>query len=227
MISPSENDTALHAVLPLEFEELGIASDDTVDAVSVETENSAGESDRMLAELEDRLKSQAERTERQMETAREQGRIETREAMAQELDERLALEREAVARLCERFAKERTRYFAEIENEVVRLALAIATRVLRRESMLDPLLLRGAVRVALEKVQEGTTATLKVPVEQVEEWQAILAESREGVVVAGDGRLHMGECVLETSVGRVDLGVKSQVEEIERGFFDLLEKRPA
>ena len=35
-----------------------------------------------------------------------------------------------------------------------------------------------------------------------------------------------GECVLETRVGTVELGVKAQLEEIEKGFFDLLQQRP-
>lgn len=38
--------------------------------------------------------------------------------------------------------------------------------------------------------------------------------------------LRPGECILETNAGRVDLGVKAQLVEIERGFFDLLAKRP-
>ena len=36
-----------------------------------------------------------------------------------------------------------------------------------------------------------------------------------------------GECVLETSVGKVELGVSAQLEEIEKGFFDLLQQRPS
>jgi flagellar assembly protein FliH len=45
--------------------------------------------------------------------------------------------------------------------------------------------------------------------------------------VIGDLKLDTNECVLETSAGRVELGVKAQLKEIERGFFDLLEQRPA
>jgi flagellar assembly protein FliH len=45
--------------------------------------------------------------------------------------------------------------------------------------------------------------------------------------VVGDERLAAGECVLETNVGKVELGVSVQLEEIERGFFDLMEQRPA
>ena len=34
-----------------------------------------------------------------------------------------------------------------------------------------------------------------------------------------------GECVLETTVGRVELGVEVQVAEIERGFGDLIRRQ--
>jgi flagellar assembly protein FliH len=44
--------------------------------------------------------------------------------------------------------------------------------------------------------------------------------------VVGDARTEVGECVLETSVGRVELGVSAQLEEIETGFYDLLQQRP-
>jgi flagellar assembly protein FliH len=40
-----------------------------------------------------------------------------------------------------------------------------------------------------------------------------------------DAGLETCEAVLETNVGTVDLGVRAQLEEIERGFFDLLEVR--
>ena len=38
--------------------------------------------------------------------------------------------------------------------------------------------------------------------------------------------LERGECVLETKMGTVELGVQVQLEEIEKGFFDLLNHRP-
>jgi flagellar assembly protein FliH len=45
--------------------------------------------------------------------------------------------------------------------------------------------------------------------------------------IVADERLDTGECVLDTNVGRVELGVSAQLEEIERGFFDLMQQRPA
>jgi len=220
----------LRPVLPLEFQELEEvdveqAGTSVAEPVPVEVDS---ECMKALVELEERLRSQMERTERQIERARQETRIEVRKELKDELEERVAVERSAVVLACERFAKDRARYFAEVEAEVVRLALAIASRVLHRETELDPLLLRGTVRVALERVQESGATTLRVPEKQVEEWKSIVADAHgDSVVVAGDGKLRAGECVLETNVGRVELGVKAQLEEIEKGFFDLLQQRPA
>ena len=110
----------------------------------------------------------------------------------------------------------------------MKLALAIAARVLHREAKLDPLLLAGVVRVALEKVQEDSATVLRVPASELEKWKEIFAAgARIAVQLVGDERLAAGECVLETSVGKVELGVRAQLEEIEKGFFDLLQQRPA
>ncbi len=109
----------------------------------------------------------------------------------------------------------------------MKLALGIAARVLHREVNLDPLLLAGVVRVALEKVADGSTVVVRVPEDEADRWRAILAEGNgRSLELMGDKRLHAGECVIDTSVGRVELGVNSQLEEIERGFFDLLQQRP-
>ena len=152
---------------------------------------------------------------------------EARETLVRECNDRVALERGAVIRLSEQFARERAKYFADVEAEVVRLALSIAERVLNREVAFDPLLLRAAVKVALEKVQEESTVMLRVPDVQAEEWRAALLDDHVELTVIADPKLDANECVLETSAGRVELGVKAQLKEIERGFFDLLEQRPA
>jgi flagellar assembly protein FliH len=39
------------------------------------------------------------------------------------------------------------------------------------------------------------------------------------IVVAEEGML-LGDCAIESNVGTVDLGIRAQLGEIERGFFD-------
>ena len=54
------------------------------------------------------------------------------------------------------FTRDRASYFQKVEGEVVQLALGIARKILHREAQLDPLLLAGIVRVALEKIDGAT-----------------------------------------------------------------------
>jgi flagellar assembly protein FliH len=94
---------------------------------------------------------------------------------------------------------------------------------------MDPLLLSGAVRVALEKIQDESEIILRVPAEDVSEWMSRFERGSEGkpIRIVADEKLHDGACVLETIVGSIELGIEVQLAEIERGFFDLLQARPA
>ena len=172
--------------------------------------------------------SQAEESSAQIEAARREARLAARAEWEEEWAERLAAERAAILKTSAEFVKERARYFAGVETEVVKLALAIAARVLHREAQFDPLLLSATVRVALERAAEDSGIVLRVPVEDVETWRGIFEkEGDTAVTLLGDERLSIGECVLDTNVGKVELGVSAQLSEIEKGFFDLLQQRPA
>lgn len=165
---------------------------------------------------------------RAIEEAGSEARAEARREWEKELEERIAVERFVILTACDDFRGERAKYFAQVEAEVIKLALAIAARVLHRETNLDPLLLTGVVRVALEKVAEDSAAVLRVHASAADKWREALTEGvGPSLQILGDERLSAGECVLETNVGRVELGVSAQLEEIERGFFDLMQQRPA
>ena len=128
-----------------------------------------------------------------------------------------------LARLVEEFARGRDWFLNAVEHEVVKLALAVAARILRREAQMDPLLLTGAVRVALGQLAATSEVQLRVPPAQVEMWTEAIALvphlTMKPVVAAGEG-MRVGDCMVESKVGTVDLGVRSQLGEIERGFFD-------
>jgi flagellar assembly protein FliH len=174
------------------------------------------------------LTSQQQEFSAQMERVRSETRIESRQEWEEELQERVLVERARVTQAVEAFRVERKRYFIDVEAEVVKLALAIAARILHREAKLDPLLLTAAVRVALDKVTDNSTMELRVPVSELESWKnALEMEAESRVQLVGDVRLEVGECILETAVGKVELGISAQLEEIEKGFFDLLQQRPA
>jgi flagellar assembly protein FliH len=164
---------------------------------------------------------------RSFEAGREQGRQEGRQAEreAQAATWNSAEEGRVrqVAGLIESFAQERDRYLQAVEQEVVKLALGIAARILRREAQMDPLLLTGAVRVALGQLSGSTEVRLRVPSAELDLWTDVIALlpnlSPKPAVVAGEG-MRLGDCAIETTLGSVDLGIRSQLGEIERGFFD-------
>ena len=168
----------------------------------------------------------ATKHEAALRAAYEQGRSEGASATAQTMQQQVQQEREMIGSLMEQFEQEKQRYFADVEQEVVKLSLAIAERVLRRESEMDPTLLAAAARVALEQVADASEAVLKVSVDEVDRWSEAFSPSTKGMVIEGDKEIQRGECLLKTRSGTVQLGVRAQLQEIERGFFQLLERRP-
>ena len=149
----------------------------------------------------------------------EQGRAAER-ALQSPMQQRIA---DQLERLAAVFAQQREQYLAAVEPEVVKLALAVAARILRREAQMDPLLLTGAVRVALGQLASSTSVRLRVPAAELDIWKESVALLPnlpvKPQVIPGEG-MRLGDCLVETEIGSVDLGVRAQLSEIERGFFD-------
>ncbi len=160
----------------------------------------------------------------------EMGLLAGREEASWQLEsERNRLHAQAAA-LASSFAEGRDRYLHRWEQETVRLALAIAARILRREAQMDPLLLTGAVRVALGQLSQSTTVRLQVPAQDEPLWQEALARMPGLALrptIIGKTEMELGECRMETELGSADLGLWPQLKEIERGFFDRVGSRGA
>ena len=200
------------------------------DADSKDPEQPAYDHDKAAAEaamragFDSRL---AEESRKAFEAGREKGRLEgrqvERDAQASTVTAASQQRIRQGAELIESFAQERERFLHAAEHEVAELALAVAARILRREAQMDPLLLTGAVRVALGQLSVSTQVTLRVPPAELALWTESLALlpnlAVRPSVVAGEG-MRLGDCVIETVLGSVDLGIRSQLGEIERGFFD-------
>lgn len=145
------------------------------------------------------------------------------------LEKAIATERASLASALREFASGREAYYQRMEGEVVRLVLSIALKILHRESQLDPMLLTGVVRVALEKMAGGTTVRLRVPVIQADSWRAAVRSipARELTIeVVADESLTGPRCLVVTEMGTTDVSLEAQLGEIERGFLDLLTQRP-
>lgn len=168
----------------------------------------------------------AEAQRQAFEQGRQQGEAQARSAVQAEL----VAERDALRRAIGKFKEDQAGYFARIESDVVHLALAIAKKILHREAQMDPLLLTGMVHVALEKLDAGTRVRMRTHPSDIQLWTEYFAQQpalAAQIELAGDPALRRGECVLETESGRTQLSLDGQLQEIEQGFLDLLDQRPA
>jgi len=150
-----------------------------------------------------------------------QGEAQAQVAMTQKLEQ----ERRAIVEEVERFAQERRAYFRRVEADVVTLALAIARKLLHREIQIDPLVLGGIVRVALDQVQAESKVSLRCSPSEHQSWQTFLAslpENNREITLVPDDTLDLGRVVLETLAGKVEIGLEDQLKEIKSGFLDLL-----
>lgn len=112
----------------------------------------------------------------------------------------------------------------QAETDLVKLALAIARRILHRELAMDPDAMQGIVRTALDRLRNREVDRLRVHPSQVGSVRSCLeaAGRAPALEVVGDASLNCGDAIFETSLGELDASVDTQLREIERGFADKL-----
>jgi len=160
--------------------------------------------------------------------ARDEAVAETEKRLAKEYEAKSEADAAKIGQMVELFKAERKSYFSRVESEVVQLALAIASKVLHREAQVDPMLVAALVRVAVDKLHDGSSVSVRVSPAQTGKWTAYLANPLNGSSIAVIEDTHLGpeDCILETDLGSANFSIDAQMKEIEQGFFDLLAQRP-
>ncbi len=131
-----------------------------------------------------------------------------------------------LSNIIQELAALRPRFRAEAEEDTVRLAIAIARRVLHRELATDPEAILGLVKAAFHKISSRELHRLRVTPADA----AMLQEQRvhldlpANLEIAADASLTTGSVVFETSRGELDASIGTQLSEIDRGFTDLMRR---
>jgi flagellar assembly protein FliH len=160
--------------------------------------------------------------------ARLEAVAETEGRLKTEYDARSTAEADKIREALDLFQVERKDYFVRVESEVVHLALAIAAKILHREAQVDPMLVAALVRVAIDKLHDGSIVSVRVSPLEAAKWRAFLANPLNGatIEVVEDAHLTAIDCILETELGSANFSIDAQLKEVEQGFFDLLAQRP-
>jgi len=115
----------------------------------------------------------------------------------------------------------------EAEESMIKLALAIARRILHREMATDPEAILGLVRSGFDRLNAREIHKLRLSPGDAQ----IVLDNRAdlaippAVEVLPDAALPPGSAIFETTRGELDLSAQTQLEEIERGFTDLVRRR--
>jgi flagellar biosynthesis/type III secretory pathway protein FliH len=162
-------------------------------------------------------------------SARVEAVAQTEARLKAEYEERSTGEADKIRKALEDFQVERKDYFSRVESDVVQLALAIASKILHREAQVDPMLVAALVRVAIDKLHDGSSVSVRVSPAEAGKWRAFLANPLNGstIEIVEDGHLGAADCILETELGSANFSIDAQMKEVEQGFFDLLAQRPA
>jgi len=119
----------------------------------------------------------------------------------------------------------RSRVRKTAESDLLKLAIAVARRVLHRELTLDPGSIEGLIRVALEKLESRELCRVRVHPDQEPVIRTLLARfSAAPVELIPDPALQCGDVLFETAHGTLDGSIEAQLQEIERGFADRLRR---
>ncbi len=108
------------------------------------------------------------------------------------------------------------------ERELLLVALGVARTVVQRELTERPELWLDMLRAAIQRTVDRERVVVRVPAALAEflrahapELKLALAEVKD-VEVVDDPGLPPGGCILESRFGEVDLGVETQLEQVER-----------
>ena len=175
----------------------------------------------------DRRKEPERDWEQEVERARAAGFREGEAAGRERATAEVRALAERLARSLEELATLRPRLRQEAEGDMLRLAMAIARRVLGRELAVDPEALHGLAVAALEKLSTQEIHRVRVHASMVPNIRTLLETmpGRARVEVVPDPAGEPGTIVFETERGNLDASVETQLDEIGRGLADRLGRK--
>jgi flagellar assembly protein FliH len=136
----------------------------------------------------------------------------------------------AMTAAAEALVIERDRWLTEWETTAVRLAGAIAEKVIKQRIGLDPGATRAMIREALKLATGSPRIKLRLHPDDVVQMGSLAAETEATLSACGeaqvtaDATLSRGSCVIETQHGTIDARIETILDRI---VSELLETRDA
>ena len=118
----------------------------------------------------------------------------------------------------------RSSLYTQVERDVVKLAVAVAKKIIHREIQVDRDIVRTLVHVALSRVAEKSTVTIclnPIDYNYLMEHRAELSQSEgQDISLLADKSIDRGGCLIQTNCGDIDARVEEEFREVEHSFFE-------
>jgi len=128
------------------------------------------------------------------------------------------------------FAQQRRELLVELQPYVVRIAVEVARRIVRRELSADPGLVARTVESALEQMMSASQITVRVHPLDAQLLRSTISEivtapdQAEAIEILPDGAIEPGGCVVESDRGIVDARLRTQFEEMQAQLLQELDR---
>jgi flagellar assembly protein FliH len=144
----------------------------------------------------------------------------------QEAEEQIRPALEGLARSISELAKMREIIREESTRDLVHLSISIAARIIHRDVTIDPDALAGLVKAAFSKVQSRELQRVRMHpgMESLVRKYLEQCGASRSLEFTMDSSLKKGDVLFETSQGALDASIETQLQEIERGLIDRLER---
>jgi flagellar assembly protein FliH len=115
----------------------------------------------------------------------------------------------------------RSQILHDAEDDLLKLSVLIARKVMLREFACEPGIMAGIVRSSVELASDGGSVTVRLNPEEytvvagTPEFEALLRE-HPNIAMKPDPSVGRAGCLVETARGNIDAGVDAQLDEILR-----------
>jgi flagellar assembly protein FliH len=173
------------------------------------------------------LQEAAARSRQELEQAIQRTRQECEARAQARIEQEIEPWLRRMAQSIEDIATVKQRFLLDSEEQLVRLAVAIARRILYREIQIDGEALLGLIHAALQRSELREMQRILLNPKDHQDLQPHLARLQlpPRVEIIADNGLERGALLLESTTGVLDASIQSQLDEVERGFIDLLGRR--
>ena len=150
----------------------------------------------------------------------QQGETAGREAAEQALEATMRQYADSIQEI----SRVKARLYVQAEKEVVRLAMEVARKIVDREIHADRNIIQTLVRVALSRVTENASITVRLnPLDYkylMGQNGGIAEDEGRDVSLQSDNTIRQGGCLVETSCGDIDARIEEKFREVENTFFE-------